>query len=164
MLESRKHNIRVKVWTYKIHFSISLHTHNLLPPPTGFFGALKQVCELFYFYFFFFKWQCSQKEEWACGVSAGCLKSSWLYSICSLCGSEWVPYTVCEAVYHKCDTCKDEYMPSKTEQNDEHFRASVVIPPFVTSCCPSLLSVLLFSWGPDHNECNWSYFLTVVLL
>lgn len=42
-----------------------------------------------------------QKEEWACGVGAGCLKGSWLYSICSLCGSERVPY-MCEAVYYMC--------------------------------------------------------------
>lgn len=53
---------------------------------------------------------------------------------------------------------RDEYMPSKTERNDEHFRASLIIPPSVTSCCPGLfLSFLfLFSRGPDHNECKQS--------
>lgn len=150
MLESRKHNVRVKVWTYKIHFSISLHTHNLLPPA---FSALwNKFADFFFFY------NDSQKEEWACGVSAGCLKGSWLYSNCSPCGSEWLPY-MCEAVYHKCDMCKDEYMPSKTDQNDEHFWASssLMVPPSVMSCCRSLLFfLLLFSWGPDHNECNQS--------
>lgn len=107
---------------------------------------------------FFFFYNDSQKEEWACGVSAGCLKGSWLYSNCSPCGSEWLPY-MCEAVYHKCDMCKDEYMPSKTDQNDEHFWASssLMVPPSVMSCCRSLLFfLLLFSWGPDHNECNQS--------
>lgn len=65
---------------------------------------------------------------------------------------------ICEAVYHKCDTCKGEYMPSKTEQNDAHFRASLVIPPSVTSYCrpPLPIFLWLFPWGPDHNECNQS--------
>lgn len=51
---------------------------------------------------------------------------------------------MCEAVYHKCDTCKGEYMPSKTEQNDEHFRASLIIPPSVTSYCPPPLFYCYF--------------------
>lgn len=61
------------------------------------------------------------------------------YVACAGLSGSRVPVGLCTI----CVIEKDEYMPSKTEQNDEHFRAPLIIPSSVTSCCPFLLHLLV---------------------
>lgn len=107
-------------------FSISLHTHNLLPP--AFPPDIYIYC-LFVFFKFSFKMQPEGRRRrsghvaWVQG--AGRVPGCTAYVACvGLSGSHIRVYYMC-----------DEYMPSRTERNDEHFRASLITAPSVTSRC-----------------------------